>query len=76
MLKRFVGLNFCRTQNWSGRSWRSSCHTPLLAIESGCVEKVLQSQNTSVQKGKDEGIKSARACARPRLSDVLFLPHS
>ena len=29
MLNRFVGLNFCRTQNWSGRPWRSSCHTPL-----------------------------------------------
>ena len=29
MLKRFVGLNLCQTQNWSERPWRSSCHTPL-----------------------------------------------
>ena len=29
MINKFVGLNFCRTQNWSGRPWRSSCRTPL-----------------------------------------------
>ena len=37
MLNRFVGLNFCWTQNWSGFPWRSSCHTPLASRVSRVV---------------------------------------
>ena len=48
MLNRFVGLNFCQTQNWSGRPWRSSCHTPLTMRENFSLDSRMEADLSKV----------------------------